>query len=64
MERKESEVVLEAEILVGFTAAEIEAMNNAVRTGKAKSMNEYIVKALCSALRKDGVLGHKTGVSK
>lgn len=61
---KESEVVLEAEISVGFTAAEIEAINNAVRTGRAASMNEYIVMALCSALRKDGVLGHKMGVSK
>jgi len=61
---KESEVVLEAEILVGFSAAELEAINNAVRMGKARSMNEYIVEALCSTLRKDGVLGHKTGVSK
>lgn len=64
MERKESEIVLEAEILVGFTAAEIEAINNAIRTGKARTVNEYIVMALCSALWKDGVLGPKTGVSK
>jgi len=56
MERKESEVVLEAEILVDFTSDEIEAINNAIRTGKATSMNEYIVKPLCSALREDGVL--------
>jgi hypothetical protein len=56
MGNEDKEPSLIATLKVELLPEDVSALNNAVRTGKAKSWGEYIGQALVETLQKDGLL--------